>query len=304
MSSWARARFLLLVVLAGLAAACAGTSGATPRSGPVRVVAAENVYDDILQQLGGSRVDVNSILSDPNADPHLFEPGTANAAAVAGAALVVQNGLGYDAFVQRLLAAAPSSDRRVVTVADVLHIGGGPEANPHLWYDLPHLPVIARAFASNLIAVDPAHRAYFEGRLRTFLASLQPLQDAVAAIRASDAGAPVAYTEPVPGYLLRAAGLTTRTPEDFARAIEEGADPPPQAVAAMQALLEGRQVRVLLYNSQATSPVTDRMRELAVRNRIPVVAVTETLPSGTSFQEWQLRQVRALARALARALGE
>jgi zinc/manganese transport system substrate-binding protein len=297
MSSRRAPALVLAAVVAALAAACGGTSGATTASGRVRVVAAENVYGDILEQLGGSRVDVTSILSDPDADPHLFEPGTANAAAVAGAALVVQNGLGYDAFVQRLLAAAPNPTRRVVTVADVLHVGG-PQANPHLWYDVARLPSVARAFASSLIAVDPGHRGYLQGRLRAFLASLRPLQDAVAAIGAADAGAPVACTEPVPGYLLQAAGLSVRSPSAFARAIEQGADPSPQAVAAMQALLEGRQVRVLLYNSQATSPVTDRMRELAARNRIPVVAVTETLPPGMSFQEWQLGQVRALARAL------
>ncbi len=286
--------------LAVLLAACGGTQPA-PGDGNarVRVVAAENFYGDIVAQLGGPYVTVTSILSDPTADPHLFEPGTANAAAVAEARLVIDNGLGYDAFVDRLLSAAPSTTRTVLTVADALHITGA-GANPHLWYDVPRMPEIAAAIADGLDAVDPSHRTYFEDRLSAFDASLGPLQQAVAGIRSKDGGAPVAYIEPVPGYLLQAAGLSVRTPPDFARAIEEGNEPTPQAVAAMEALLTGGQVRVLLYNSQATSPVTDRMRGLAEEHGIPVVPVTETLPTGTSFQRWQLAQVQALASALGR----
>jgi zinc/manganese transport system substrate-binding protein len=260
-------------------------------------VAAENFYGNIATQIGGPYVSVTSILSDPNADPHLFEPGTANAAAVASARLVIDNGLGYDAFVDKLLSAAPKSDRMVVTIADALHVGGA-AANPHIWYDVPRLPEIAQAIAAGLVAVDPPHRAYFNGRLASFDASLKSLDAAVADVRARYGGVPVAYTEAVPAYLLDAAGLTVRTPEDFARAIEEGNEPAPQAVAAMEGLLTSDQVRVLLYNSQATSPITDRMRQLAEQQGIAVVPVTETLPSGTSFQVWQLKQVQALAKAL------
>jgi len=261
------------------------------------VVAAENFYGDIARQVGGRFVDVTSILSDPKTDPHLFEPGTANAAAVADARVVIDNGLGYDAFMDKLLSAAPNPDRRVVTIADVLGISGA-DANPHIWYDVPRVPQMATAIADALTAADPAHRNAFREGLARFVRSLEPLRTAVEDLRSSSAGTPVAYTEPVPGYLLQAAGLVVRTPPEFARAIEEGSDPSPQAVAAMEALLRNRQVRVLLYNSQATSPITDRMRQLADENGIPVVAVTETLPAGLSFQQWQLDQVRALAGAL------
>ena len=286
----------LAVLLAACGGAQPGPGGGNAR---VPVVAAENFYGNIVTQLGGPYVTVTSLLTDPTADPHLFEPGTATAAAVAEARLVIDNGLGYDAFVDRLLSAAPSTTRTVVTVADALHITGA-GANPHLWYDVPRVPEIAAAIADGLDAVDPSHRTYFEARLSAFDSSLRPLQEAVARIRSKDGGAPVAYTEPVPGYLLQAAGLSVRTPQDFAKAIEEGNEPTPQAVAAMDALLTGRQVRVLLYNSQATSPITDRMGQLAKEHGIPVVPVTETLPAGTSFQRWQLAQVQALAAALGR----
>jgi zinc/manganese transport system substrate-binding protein len=286
---------LALLVAGCTLAACGGSASGT--GGRLQVVAAENFYGDIAQQVGGRFVQVTSILSDPNADPHLFEPGTANAAAVADAQVVIDNGLGYDSFMDRLMSAAPSQDRRVVTIADVLGISGA-EANPHVWYDLPRVKQMAGAIAGALEAADPDHRSAFGDGLARFDRSLGPLLRAVDDLRALSAGAPVAYTEPVPGYLLEAAGLVVRTPPGFSRAIEEGNDPPPQDVAAMEALLRGGQVRVLLYNSQAASPITDRMQQLAAQNGIPVVPVTETLPPGRSFQQWQLDQVRALAKAL------
>ena len=165
-------------------AACSGAAAGSVVSGRVPVVAAENFYGDIVAQLGGPYVSVTSILSDPNADPHLFEPGTANAAAVADARLVVDNGLGYDAFMDRLLAAAPNSKRTVVTIAKVFGFAGG-GVNPHLWYDAPRIPDMAKAIADALSTVGPAHRGYFAARLAAFDDSLKPLLDAVAALRAS-----------------------------------------------------------------------------------------------------------------------
>ncbi|MEA2522634.1 MAG: zinc/manganese transport system substrate-binding protein [Actinomycetota bacterium] len=296
-----RASLGLVVGLLAIASnAC--TSGSSLRSsdtpsGPIRVVAAENLYGDIVAQIGGSRVTVTSILSDPNADPHLFEPGTTTGAAVADAQLVIENGLGYDSFMQRLLDASPDANRKVITVADVLHITAS-DANPHLWYDLPRIPQVASAIGTSLAALDPAGASYFRARVAAFDSSLTPIDDAIAKIKANYADAPVAYTEPVPGYLLMAAHLRVLTPASFALAIEEGNEPTPQDVAAMQDLFTSSQVSVLLYNSQATSPITEQLLALARRTSVPVVPVTETLPPGMSFQSWQLGQIRALAGAL------
>jgi zinc/manganese transport system substrate-binding protein len=295
------AGFVALAV--GLAAAglglAAGGSSSPPHGGRVDVVAAENVYGNIASQIGGSHVTVTSVLSDPNADPHLFEPGTRNGLAVAQAAVVIQNGAGYDSFMQRLEAAAPSSGRLVVTVADVMGVRGA-GANPHLWYDVPGLDRIAGAIAGALGRADPAHRRAYAAGLARFEQRLAPLEREVASIRARFGGAAVAYTEPVPGYLLAAAGLHSLTPAAFARAIEDGSEPSPAAVAQMTALFTGRRVRVLLENTQAVSPITARIRAAAEAAGIPVVGVTETLPPGLTFQGWQLDQARALERALAR----
>jgi zinc/manganese transport system substrate-binding protein len=288
----------IIVSLAGCAllAACGG--GKTGASG-LAVVAAENVYGDIAQQIGGAHVHVTSILSDPNADPHLFEPGSRNGLAVATARVVIQNGLGYDAFMTKLEDASPNGKRSVLTIADVLGIHGR-DANPHLWYDVPALNRIARAIAVQLERADPAHESAYRAGLARFEASLDPLRREVARIRASFGGSPVAYTEPVPGYLLDAAGLENLAPREFTRAIEDGTEPSPQAVAAMDTLITGKRVRVLLYNSQAVSPITSRVRSAAEHAQIPVIGVTETLPPNLTFQQWQLEQARQLAATLAR----
>jgi zinc/manganese transport system substrate-binding protein len=292
----------LRIILAGVATVLLGAvtacgPAAVGSGSKLDVVAAENVYGDIVSQIGGSHVSVTSILSDPNADPHLYEPGTRNGLAVAQARLVIQNGAGYDAFMQRLEDASPSSKRVVVTVADVLGVHGK-DANPHLWYDVPRLATIAAAIASGLKRSDPAHAAAYRTGLRRFETSLGPLKRQVARIKASFAGKPVAYTEPVPGYLLSAAGLENVAPGSFTRAIEDGTEPTPQAVAAMETLMTGRRVDVLLYNSQAVSPITQRIRSAAAKAGIPVIGVTEMLPPKLTFQQWQLGQAEELDRAL------
>jgi zinc/manganese transport system substrate-binding protein len=266
-------------------------------SGRVDVVAAENVYGNIVAQIGGSHVSVTSILHDPNADPHLYTASTRNALAVSRAAVVIENGVGYDSFIQKLEAAAPSSHRIVVTVARVLGVHGA-DANPHLWYDVPRLGRIAGAIAAALERADPGHASAYRRGLHTFEARLRPLVREVASIRSVHAGDPVAYTEPVPGYLLTAAGLRNLTPAAFARAIEDGTEPAPEAVSQMTGLMAGHRVRVLLSNSQAASPVTASIEAAARSAGIPVIGVTETLPPGETFQHWQLRQALALARAL------
>jgi zinc/manganese transport system substrate-binding protein len=287
-----RVRIVLVSTIAAVLAGC----GSSPNGG-LSVVASTNVYGDIARQIGGAHVHVSSILTSPDADPHLFEPGTANGLAVAEADVVIQNGAGYDAFMTRLEHAAPSSRRHVLTVADVLGVHGK-DANPHLWYDVPRLPELAHAIAGVLAQADPPHAAAYRRGAKRFVASLTPLDQAVATIRSAHTGAPVAYTEPVPGYMLSAAGLRNVSPSGFTRAIENGSEPAPSDVAAMSDLLSKHAVKALLYNSQAVSPITSRTRDEATAAGVPVVGVTETLPAHRTFQQWQLEQVRALAQAL------
>jgi zinc/manganese transport system substrate-binding protein len=288
--------FVLALAAAGVVAGC-GVAPADPTKGArvVHVVAAENMWGDIVRQIGGRHASVTSIISDPNTDPHLYSSNPHDAARLARANLVVLNGLGYDDWAHKLLAASPSSKRRQLTISDVLEPTG---SNPHLWYDVPRLPDVARAVADALAAEDPKDAAFFRSNASRFIESLQPLLHTVAAIESRHPGAPVAYTESVPGYLLNAAGLQIATPSSFARAIEDGSEPAPGDTQRMNDLISKRDVDALLYNAQAVTPVTKRLRALAARSGVPVVPVTETLSPGHTFQQWQVGQARALLAAL------
>jgi zinc/manganese transport system substrate-binding protein len=241
---------------------------------------------------------VSSIVSDPNTDPHLYASNAADAAAVARASVVIENGAGYDDFLERLVGAVGGPGRTVITVQKVLGVRD-PGANPHFWYDVPRVPSVAAAIQAALARVDPGGAAAYRANLAGFLASLRPIAEVLGQIRERHPGAPVAYTERLPEYLLAAAGLEVKTPAGFARAVEDGNDPSPGDTAAMDRLISARAVRVLVYNAQAVSSATENLRVLARQAKVPVVAVTETLPpSYRTYQQWQLAQAKAILQAL------
>jgi zinc/manganese transport system substrate-binding protein len=289
-----RTTLLVAAVATSLSVLSACSTSGSSTGGPIKVVAAENFWGNLAAQIGGSHVSVTSLISNPNADPHLFEPGTSNGLSVATADVV---GANYDPFMTKLLNASSSSSRQVVTIADVLHVSGS-NPNPHLWYDVPRMPAVIDAIAVALSAADSAHRAAYAAGARKVITSLKPLEQAVAALKAADAGDPVAYTERVPGYLLADAGLRVLTPPGFAKSVEDGTDPSFSDIAAMRALITQHQIKALLYNEQAVDSVTKQLQSLAQSSRIPVVGVTETMPVGSTYQAWQLAQVKALTTAL------
>lgn len=288
----------LVMTFAMALSGCGSPPSAGTPSGTISVVASTNVWGDIAKQIGGEHVTVTSIMSDPNADPHAYEADAKTAAALSKAQLVIENGLGYDDFMDKLLSASPSPNRQVLDAADAMGISGA-EANPHIWYDIAKLPTVASAIAELLGKLDPADAATFTTNAATFSSSLAPVTAAIAEIKAKHPGAPVGYTERVPGYLVEAAGLTLATPPSFAQSIEDGNDPSVADNAAMDAALTGKTIKVLLYNGQVTSPATDAVKQLAQNNGVPVVGVTETLPpTDKDFQAWQLRQIGELTAAL------
>jgi zinc/manganese transport system substrate-binding protein len=290
----------LVALLAVVAAACGSSASKPGAAGAVKVVAAENSWGDIARQIGGSHVEVSSIINDPSTDPHQYESDARTAAQVADAQLVIVNGLGCDDFVDKLLSNTSHSGRAVLSVADTLGVTGH-DANPHLWYDLPRIPAVARAIEIALTLSQPKQRTLFAANRKTFLASLASLERMVREIKTEHPGAPVAYTERVPEYLLAAAGLRDATPSGFAQAIEDGNEPSAGDTQAMNELITQHRIKALLYNAQATSAVTQHVEDLARENGIPVVPVTETMPkSESSYQAWQQHQLEALLRALAR----
>ena len=297
-----RAMRRALVALAVLAvAACSPVSTPPPSTSgaPISVLGAENFYADLLAQIGGSRVTASSILNDPSADPHEYEASPAAAKLVADSRLVIVNGIGYDDFMEKLLGASTKPDRIVINVQDIL--GVKDDVNVHVWYDPATMPKVAEAASAALTKLDPQNAPYFSEQKAKYLAALKPFNDKIAALKAKYAGAPIAFTENVAGYLTEAIGLKILTPPEFMEAIESGTDPAPADVAAERDLLTGRNVKALLYNSQVTSPLTEQIRDLAVKNNVPVVAVAETIPPNfKTFQEWQLAQLDELEKALAK----
>ena len=287
---------LAAVAVLAFAAGCGSIAGAATGS-QVSVVAGENVWGNVAAQIGGTRVRVTSLISNPNADPHLFQSDAADAAAVAHARIVIENGAGYDDFLRQLLSAS-GAHPAVIDVQQVFKATGA-DVNPHFWYDVARVPLVAQAIERALIAADPAGTSAYEAGLRRFDASLGPTLAVIAQIRGRYAGQPVAYTERVPGYLLADAGLASVTPPGFAAAIENGNEPSAADTQAMQSLITGHTLRLLLYNTQATSAVTQHVRALAQQAGVPVVGVTETLPSSDpTYQVWQLRQAREILHAL------
>jgi zinc/manganese transport system substrate-binding protein len=306
-----RSRYKALAVVLALgvtllASACsssivgvAGSSGSSGSGGKIVAVGAENEYADVLAQVGGKYVQVSAIMSNPNTDPHTFEASASVARLVSSAQLVVQNGVGYDGFMNTIENAAPSSARKAIVVQNLL---GLPDStpNPHLWYKPGTMPAVANAIAADLAALQPAHASYFKANANAFISSLAAWNDAMAAFKAKYPNTPVATTEPVADYMLQAVGADNLTPFAFQADIMNGTDPSAQNVAVERSLFTQHKVKVFVYNQQVTDSLTDSFISLAKANGVPVVGVYETMPvPGFDYQSWMVAEVQALQKAVA-----
>jgi zinc/manganese transport system substrate-binding protein len=288
----------IVSLLSGAVVAACGVATPSTRPGVVLAVGAESQYANVIAQVGGRYVQARAIESNPNTDPHSFEASPSVAETVAAARLIVQNGGGYDTFMDAIESGSPSRGRTVVVVQRLLGLPGA-LANPHLWYRPGAAAALARALAIDLGQIEPAHRAYFALRAHRFIASLRPWSAAIQAFASRYRGVPVATTEPVGDYLLTALGADDRTPFPLQADIMNGVDPAPENVAIEDRLFSRHEVRALLYNEQVTDAVTDAFLADARRGGVPVVAVYETMPAGYDYQSWMLAEVRALTLAVA-----
>ncbi|PAZ10700.1 ABC transporter substrate-binding protein [Streptomyces sp. SA15] len=307
--SMSPSRRLALITGASLAllAGCGSSSDSGGGSGSqkpaaaskVAVVASTNVYGDIVEQIGGAKADVTSIISDPDQDPHSYEADTQNQLALSKAKVVIENGGGYDDFVDRMLKSGGSS----AEVINAVKVSGkrapkGGELNEHVWYDFPTVARIADRIAAALGKADPDDSATFTKNAETFKTKLEPLEAKEARIKKDHGGEGVAITEPVPLYMLDACGLVNKTPEEFSEAIEEGDDVSPKTLQSTLALFTDKQVKALVYNEQTSGPQTEKAENAAKTAGVPVVPVTETLPEGKDYLDWMTANVDALASAL------
>jgi len=304
-------KLILSAPLAALAltlAACGGQaapsadapSGAGTSSSKVAVVASTDVYGSIAQAVGGDAVQVTSIIDDPDKDPHEYEADVQNQLALSKAALVLENGGGYDDFVDTMLKAS-SSKATVINAADVSGYDQNPqdgEFNEHLWYDFPTVTKVVDTLTTDLGQASPADAATFTANAQSFKTRLQGLEAEEAAIKKAHGGEGVAITEPVPLYLLNASGLTNKTPDAFSEAIEEDTDVSPTVLNETLKLFTAKQIKLLAYNEQTTGAQTEAVLKAAQQNAIAVVPVTETLPAGKDYLTWMGDNLQAVSDAL------
>jgi len=288
----------MLAALAVLLATGPITAGVAATSGKINAIGVENEYADVISQIGGKYVNVQAIVTDPNTDPHTFEASPKVAEEIAAAELIVVNGVGYDSWADRIIAAAPAPNRKVINVQHLLDLPDN-TANPHLWYDPKTMPAVAKAIANDLAALRPAQAAYFQANANHFVASLEPWNTAIASFKAQYGKTPVAVTEPVADYLLQAMGCDIRTPWSLQAAVMNGTDPSPQDVTTENELLSGKKVKVFVYNLQATDSLTKSFLDLSKKAGVPVVGVYETMPTpGYTYQTWMLAETNALRKAV------
>lgn len=284
------------------ASAGSGSDGAgSAPPGAVSVVASTDVYGSIASAVGGDRVRVVSIINSASADPHEYEATPRDATAVAKATVVIANGGGYDDFMTKLISAAGANPASIdVSELSGLHTGASTEFNEHVWYSLPTMTKLADRLADELGKADSADAATFAANAKAFDAGITALQTKVAAIKAKHAEAPVAITEPVPLYLLEAAGLKNTTPAEFSEAVEQGNDPPAAVLQDTLALFSGPDtVDALVPNAQTETAATKQVEQAATAAKVPIVTMTETLPAGTtSYLAWMGGQIDALSAAL------
>ena len=293
---------LVLLLVAGIVwAARSGSASST--GGQLQVVAAENFWGSIASQLGGDRVRVTSVIASPATDPHDYEPTAGDARTVAGAKLAIVNGIGYDPWAGKLLAASPAKGRIVLTVGDLVGVKTG--GNPHRWYSPPDVQKVIAAVVASYKKLDPADAAYFDRQKAAFESKgLRAYKAEIAVIRRKYAGVPVGASESIFALLAPALRLDLLTPPSFLKAISEGTEPTASDKTAIDRQIAAKKIKVWIFNSQNSTPDVQRFTDRARKAGIPVSTITETLvPASATFQEWQVSQLRALAAALAKATG-
>jgi zinc/manganese transport system substrate-binding protein len=295
----------VVAALATFSAGCGGQSKSSPAapSGVLQVVAAENVWGSIASQLGGTKARVASVITSPATDPHDYEPTAADARTFANAQMVIVNGIGYDPWADKLIAANPVSGRVVLDVGDLVGIKAG--GNPHRWYSPQDVQLVINAIVRDYDRLEPQSSDYFERQKRRFETSgFGQYKRLITTIKRKHQGVAVGASESIFAPLAQALGLKLLTPPNFLKAISEGSDPTAADKKTIDRQIAKKQIKVWVFNSQNGTPDVTRITDAARKRGIPVTTITETLaPASASFQDWQSRQLRALAAALARATG-
>lgn len=311
-----RLTIALPVAALALAGCSSGGDGSSSEDG-IQIVASTNVYGDIAEAVAGDLADVTSIITSSAQDPHEYEASAQDRLALNRADIVIENGGGYDAFLDALLESSDGGaavlnavDISGLAPADGDHEEGDHEEegheghqhiegfNEHVWYDFHTVEHVAEELSHKLADLDPDNAGAYEENYAKLAAQIEELEASAESLKEAAEGRGVAITEPVPLYLLAEVGLVNQTPEEFSEAVEEGADVPPRVLADTLELFDGDQVSVLAYNEQTEDSTTEQVRAAAEDAGVPVVDFTETLPDNMSYVEWQQSNIDNLADAL------
>jgi len=292
-----------LTILLVSATGCSTASKSTA-SGKITVVAAENFWGSIALQLGGDHVTETSVITNPDTDPHAYEPTAKDARTIANAKYVIVNGIGYDPWAPKLLAGNPVAGRKTLTVGDLVGIKEG--GNPHRWYSPADVHKVIAQITADYKRLDPADASYFDQRKTTFeTQTLAPYDQLVSTIKAKYAGTPIGASESIVSPLADALGLTMLTPQSFLKATSEGTDPTAGDKTTIDRQIATKQIKIYVYNSQNSTPDIAAQVKAAKAAGIPVTTVTETLaPAGSTFEQWQTTQLQGIQNALAQATGK
>jgi zinc/manganese transport system substrate-binding protein len=295
---------LAAVTLTGCATTAPQTTTTAAHTTKIAVVAAENFWGSIAAQLGGEHAAVSSIVANPDTDPHDYEPTPADGRTMAGAQFAIVNGIGYDPWAPKLLAANPSPSRVVLTVGQLVGVPDG--GNPHRWYSPANVHQVIGRITADYQRIDPADSAYFTAQRQKFEATtLATYNSLITSIKTKYAGTPIGASESIVTPLAEGLGLKMLTPETFLDAISEGSDPTAADKTTIDNQIKTRQIKVYVFNSQNSTPDVQAQVAAAKAAGIPVTTVTETLaPASATFQSWQVKELQGIQAALAQATGK
>lgn len=292
----------LMSTAALLLAGCGDSSDEATAStdATVQIVASTNVYGDIAEVIAGDKAEVTSLITSAAQDPHSFEASAQDQLAISKADVIIENGGGYDPFIDTLLEASDNADATVLNAVDISALSGAGEEgfNEHVFYSFPAMDQVAQSIATELGTLDPDDKASFQSNYDAFAEKLAGLEAQADDLKAEYGGAGVAVTEPVPVYLLEAAGLVNKTPAEFSESVEEGTDLSPRVLAETLDLFADGEVEMLAYNDQVSSTETEQVRAAAESADVAVVNFTETLPDGQDYLAWMSANLDGVSGAL------
>lgn len=288
---WALIGSLLIILLLMIVT----TPAKSPSKKPIRVVASLNFYGEAAQKVAGKYGKVDSLINNSAVDPHDYQPSIRQSQQVSNADFIIENGLGYDHWMDKMIVANDNHPQVIKVGVAIAHAKNGD--NEHVWYQPQVMIKLTNRLAADFSQKDPQHRNYYQARARAYVQQLNQqdklIKQAKANMHQNDR---VAVSEPVFDYSLATMGYHITDPH-FAKAIEDGDDPSPHDISAIQSDIRHHRLAFFVENPQSSSKTVDNLTCLAKKHHVPVIQVTETKPDNESYTEWMRRQYRLVLKA-------